>query len=190
MPRMPFRQVHLDFHTSEQIPGIGSRFDGERFAETLKRASVNSITCFSRCHHGWIYHDTRFSEVRHPHLTCNLLAEQIKACHAAGIRVPIYITVGWDELQSRQHPEWLQRTVDGKPYGAAPLEPGWHKLCLNSPYVDFVQAQTEEVLETLHAPSGVGCRARRAPPDPALLYRDPRHKSCDKLGTCWFWNTN
>jgi hypothetical protein len=49
---MPFRQVHLDFHTSEQIPGVGSRFDGERFAETLKRAHVNSITCFSRCHHG------------------------------------------------------------------------------------------------------------------------------------------
>jgi hypothetical protein len=52
MPTMPFRQVHLDFHTSEQIPGVGSRFDGERFAETLKRAHVNSITCFSRCHHG------------------------------------------------------------------------------------------------------------------------------------------
>jgi Hypothetical glycosyl hydrolase 6/Beta-galactosidase trimerisation domain len=148
MPTMPFRQVHLDFHTSEQIPGVGSRFDGERFAETLKRAHVNSITCFSRCHHGMIYHDTRFADARHPHLTCNLLAEQIAACHAVGIRVPIYITVGWDELQSRRHPEWLQRTAEGKPYGAAPLEAGWHKLCFNSPYVDFVWAQTEEVLET------------------------------------------
>lgn len=96
-----FRQVHLDFHTSEQIPGIGSRFNGEQFAETLKKAHVNSITCFSRCHHGMIYHDTRFTEARHPHLTCNLLGEQIAACHAAGIRVPIYITVGWDELQTR-----------------------------------------------------------------------------------------
>jgi hypothetical protein len=148
MPTMPFRQVHLDFHTSEQIPGVGSRFDGERFAETLRQAHVNSITCFSRCHHGMIYHDTRFSDARHPHLTCNLLAEQIAACHTVGIRVPIYITVGWDELQSRRHPEWLQRTADGKPYGAAPLEAGWHKLCFNSPYVDFVWAQTEEVLET------------------------------------------
>jgi hypothetical protein len=147
MPTMPFRQVHLDFHTSEQIPGVGSRFDGERFAETLKRAHVNSITCFSRCHHGMIYHDTRFAEARHPHLTCNLLADQIQACHKVGIRVPIYITVGWDELQSRLHPEWLQRTREGKAQGAEPLQAGWHKLCFNSPYVDFVWAQTEEVLE-------------------------------------------
>jgi hypothetical protein len=144
---MPFRQVHLDFHTSEQIPGVGSRFDGEQFAETLKAAHVNSITCFSRCHHGMIYHETRFAEAKHPHLTCNLLAEQIAACHSAGIRVPIYITVGWDELQSRLHPEWLQRTVEGRAQGATPLEPGWHKLCLNSPYVEFVWAQTEEVLQ-------------------------------------------
>jgi hypothetical protein len=34
MPTMPFRQVHLDFHTSEQIPGVGSRFDGESTRRT------------------------------------------------------------------------------------------------------------------------------------------------------------
>jgi hypothetical protein len=46
------RQVHLDFHTSEAIPGLGSKFDGEAFARTLVDAKVNSITCFARCHHG------------------------------------------------------------------------------------------------------------------------------------------
>ena len=46
-----------------------------------------------------IYHDTKFVEARHPHLEVNLLKEQVEACHAAGIRVPIYITVGWDEFQ-------------------------------------------------------------------------------------------
>ena len=24
---LPFRQVHLDFHTAGQIPGVGARFD-------------------------------------------------------------------------------------------------------------------------------------------------------------------
>ncbi len=28
---MRFRQIHLDFHTSERIPGIGSRFDAAAF---------------------------------------------------------------------------------------------------------------------------------------------------------------
>jgi len=40
-----FRQVHLDFHTSEEIRGIGAEFDPEVFASTLEKASVNSITC-------------------------------------------------------------------------------------------------------------------------------------------------
>jgi len=59
MTNLRFRQVHLDFHTSEAIPGIGSAFDANEFADTLAAANVNSVTCFSRCHHGWIYHDTR-----------------------------------------------------------------------------------------------------------------------------------
>jgi hypothetical protein len=85
-----FRQIHLDFHTSEQIPDVGAAFDPEAFATTLARARVNSITCFARCHHGLIYYDTRLNpERRHPHLQRNLLKEQIDACHARGIRVPI-----------------------------------------------------------------------------------------------------
>ena len=81
-----FRQVHLDFHTSEAIAGIGSRFDPDVFADTLDRARVNSITCFGRCHHGWIYYDTEaFPERRHPHVERNLLKEQIEA---AGCSIP------------------------------------------------------------------------------------------------------
>ena len=143
---LAFRQVHLDFHNSELIPGIGSRFDAQCFADTLKNAHVNSITCFSKCHHGMIYHDTRFP-ARHPHLEVNLLKEQIEACHAAGIRVPIYISVGLDEYMAREHPEWLERTIDGAPRGAGPLKAGWRNLCFNTPYIDYVSAQTREVLE-------------------------------------------
>lgn len=146
MHEIPFRQVHLDFHTSEKIPGVGSEFDAAQFVDTLKRAAVNSITLFSRCHHGMIYHDTKFTHLRHPGLKGNLLRDQIDACHAAGIRAPIYITVGWDEAQTREHPEWLQRDAQGRPFGAPPFSPGWHRLCFNSPYIDFVWEQTAEVL--------------------------------------------
>ena len=54
---MNFRQVHLDFHTSEKIDGIGSRFSKKQFQEALKAGHVNSITVFSKCHHGWAYQD-------------------------------------------------------------------------------------------------------------------------------------
>lgn len=145
-----FRQVHLDFHTSEHIPGIGSEFDPERFVSTLKAAHVDSVTLFSRCHHGWIYHDTKFPN-RHPHLTCNLLAEQIRACHAADIRCPIYVTVGWDEYAAREHPEWIEVDEDGKRHGRTPLQKtgGWLKLDFASPYIDYVIEQTLEVIDLI-----------------------------------------
>ena len=95
--QLRFRQIHLDFHTSEHIESIGSNFDPDEFAETLVKAKVNSITCFARCHHGWLYFDSKnFPERKHPHLKNSLLSQQIEACHNRGIRVPIYITVQWD----------------------------------------------------------------------------------------------
>ena len=55
MSKLPFRQVHLDFHTSEHIEGIGSRFSAENFATALREGHISSITLFSKCHHGWSY---------------------------------------------------------------------------------------------------------------------------------------
>ncbi len=144
---LPWRQVHLDFHTSPLIPDVARDFDADAFARTLRRARVRSVTCFSRCHHGMIYHDTRFTDLRHPGLRVDLLGLQIEACHAAGIRVPIYISVGWDDAQARRHPGWLERDPAGKAAGPGPLQAGFdRKLCLNSPYAEFVLQQTEEVL--------------------------------------------
>lgn len=40
---LPYKQIHLDFHTSEKIQGIGMHFNGEEFAKTLRDASVTSI---------------------------------------------------------------------------------------------------------------------------------------------------
>jgi hypothetical protein len=146
MGNVPFRQIHLDFHTSEKIAGIGERFDSFRFADILQKSKVNSVTCFSKCHHGMIYHDTRF-QARHPFLKMNLLAEQIESCHAVGIRVPVYISVGFDEFMAKRHPEWLEVTPDGRIVGASPLQAGWRKFCFNSPYIDYVIEQTLEVLD-------------------------------------------
>ena len=117
---LPFRQIHLDFHTSEHIHGVGDSFDPDDFAQTLKDAHVNSINLFARCHHGMLYYDSRFPN-KHPHCQIDLLRQQIEACKAVGIKTPIYVTAGWDEFVARNHPEWLERTKDGRPFGAGPL---------------------------------------------------------------------
>jgi hypothetical protein len=82
--KLPYRQVHLDFHTSELITDVGKDFKAEEFAATLKAAHVNSINLFAKCHHGWAYYDTKVAH-RHPHLKIDLLSEQLNAVRGAGI---------------------------------------------------------------------------------------------------------
>ena len=148
---LPFRQIHLDFHTHEAIPGIGVDFDPDVFADTLAQAHVNSINIFARGHHGWVYYySEKYADRQHPHLTCDLLREQIDACHARGIKTPIYITVQWDHYISQRHPEWCVMEADGRLLGTPPYEAGFYRrLCLNTPYVDWLKGFVQDVMETL-----------------------------------------
>ena len=159
MPDFPMRmrQIHLDFHTSEAIAGIGSRFDPEEFADTLERARVNSITCFARGHHGWIYYESQAHPERmHPHLERNLLVEQIQACHERGIRVPVYTTVQWDHLTATQRPDWLCINEDGSYQGNSMYEAGFYRrIALNSPYMDFLKAHVADIFACLPAVDGL-----------------------------------
>ncbi|HOU11655.1 MAG TPA: beta-galactosidase trimerization domain-containing protein [Anaerolineae bacterium] len=148
---LPFRQIHLDFHTHEAIPGIGADFDPDIFADTLAQARVNSINLFARCHHGWIYYySAKYADRQHPHLTRDLLREQIDACHARGIKTPVYITVQWDHYTALRHPEWRVLRADGSLEGTPPYEAGFYRrLCLNTPYVDWLKGFVQDVIETL-----------------------------------------
>lgn len=140
---MKFRQVHLDFHTGEAIDSIGDGFDKKQFQEMLKLGHVNSITVFSKCHHGWSYHPTETNQM-HPGLRFDLLKAQIEACHEIGVKAPGYISAGYDEKYVRQHPEDLCRRPDGSPLRGANLA-GYHQLCLNSPYVKILAEQVKEM---------------------------------------------
>ena len=156
-----YRQIHLDFHTSEHIPGIGSAFDADDFVATLKAAHVDSITIFAKCHHGWSYYPTKVG-TPHPHLDRpDLMGEMITACAAADIETPVYISVQWDELSAREHPEWrvmsatnrYQHALPADQSGLKQLSPGWHTLCLNHQGVrDYILDQAREVATNYKTP--------------------------------------
>lgn len=147
-----FRQVHLDFHTAGSIPDVGAGFDPEAFAQMLEDAHVDSITCFSRCHHGWFYYDSkRFPERIHPNLKDkDMLKKQIEACHRHNIKVPVYTTVQWDEQIAKEHRDWLVIGPNGGPFRQEEFKPGFYRnLCLNTGYVDYLKEQVQDIFECL-----------------------------------------
>ena len=151
---MRFRQVHLDFHTSGKIENIGSEFDKEQFQEALKRGHVDSITVFAKCHHGYAYHPTKVHEM-HPHLKFDLLGAQLEACREIDVKAPVYISAGLDEKEAVRHPEWLTRNRDESTMGMPNFSmPGYHLLCYNTPYLDLLLAQIEEVMQNYN-PCGI-----------------------------------
>jgi hypothetical protein len=156
-----YRQIHLDFHTSEHICGVGEHFDPVDFVTTLRKANVDSITVFAKCHHGWSYYPTKVGRV-HPNLVRpDLMGDMIRALKEADIESPVYITVQWDEQTAKEHPEWrvLHATNadgPGSPEGvssATQPRPTWHALCLShAPLRKLILDQAREVVSSYDIP--------------------------------------
>tara|TARA_X000000368_G_C23042392_1_gene717583 strand:- start:447 stop:2459 length:2013 start_codon:yes stop_codon:yes gene_type:complete len=151
------RQIHLDFHTSEYLEGIGKFFSKSKFQEALKLAHVDSINLFAKGHHSWSYYPTTVGRI-HPNLDFDLLGEQIDACHEIGVLAHIYFTFGWSSNDAEQHPEWVVRDRNGLPVTSEPwpenqldtdYKPSfqWKFLDPNSAYHDHVLAQVKELCE-------------------------------------------
>ncbi len=149
------RQVHLDFHTSEDVDNIGSMFDGEQFKRALKKGHVNSITVFAKCHHGWAYFPSQTNKM-HPGLKFDLLSAMLKACAEADVDAPVYISAGLDEKYYVEHPDHAAQlsrayhtpSIKEKPTGKYADESAqYHLLCFNSPYFDVLMSQVKEVVE-------------------------------------------
>jgi Hypothetical glycosyl hydrolase 6/Beta-galactosidase trimerisation domain len=177
---MRYRQIHLDFHTSGLIPGIGSAFDAEDFAASLKDANVDSVTLFSKCHHGYSYHPTRIGRM-HPGLKFDLLRAQIDALHAVDIKAPIYLSATWDEFAASEHPEWRIVSPDGHLPQSRNDPTGWAFLDFSSPYLDYLVSQVEEVMQIYPDGDGIFMDISFQLPTTSVFAR----RKMDAMGLDW-----
>lgn len=163
-----YRQIHLDFHTSPLIPDVGVGFDPDQFGDTLVEAHVNWVTLFGKCHHGMSYYPTK-AGVMHPALKFDLLGAQIEACKKRGMVTPVYLSVRVDQHIGLTRPEWIVRLEDGKLWGPNASQASWYQVCLgNREYIDYLAAQTEEVLKGYDA-DGIFYDMCYFPPDPGCF---------------------
>ncbi len=153
MSNLKYRQLHIDFHTGETFPDVAKEFSKAQFASVLKKGHVNSVNLFAKCHHGCFYYkDSEFFV--HPTMQRDLLPEMIEVCEELGVDYYIYISVGFDEHNSKAHPEWLYRNAEGKT--ARPIEEaGFHLMCLNTGYFDVLKKQVTEVVTRFSKAKGV-----------------------------------
>ncbi|MBQ8432708.1 MAG: alpha-L-fucosidase [Clostridia bacterium] len=162
------RCVSIDFHTSHLIPGIGSQFDKQKFAETFQSAHAQQVLVFAKCHHGYTYYPTTIGTM-HPNLNFDLLGNQLDALRSVGIKAPIYITAGWSKLDADAHADWLHMRYETKeplyigsvPTGKEnPEDPikdcSWATLCLANPdYLDYMESLTREICERYDVSDGI-----------------------------------
>ena len=153
------RQIHLDFHCSEHIQGIGKSFDKKVFQKNLSKAKVTSINLFAKCHHSWSYYPTKIGQI-HPHLDFDLLGAQIEACKELGIKTYIYFAVGWSANDAENYPEWCAKNKEGSfiingeekresEDQTQKILPSfyWKFMCVNTAYHNLILSQVDELCE-------------------------------------------
>lgn len=152
----PRRKIHLDYHNSQYEPSVGGAFAAAEFVATLKAASVDSIVVFGKDMHGYFYYPSKHGPT-HPGLNGrDLMAEQVEACQAAGIKVYVYYCVTWDNYLAENHPEWLCFRRERDTYLPKFDEtPWWTALCLsNDDFVELMLDHTREILSRCQ-PDGI-----------------------------------
>lgn len=156
MKNIPYRQIHLDFHTSPYIDGVGARYNEEDFVSVLKNAHVNSINLFAKCHHGYYYYPTQVG-MMHPELDFDLFGSQVKICRENNMRVIAYTCVAWNEKVAKEHPEWMCIDFQGVRGAKRPIDCDyvtWNSLCINQEsYKQLLMKEIEEIYKN-YKPDG------------------------------------
>ncbi|MHB1152670.1 MAG: alpha-amylase family protein [Eubacteriales bacterium] len=156
MSKIGRRWVHLDFHTSELMPDVGSEWSKENFQEALKIGHLDSITIFAKCHHSWAYYPSKAGAI-HPTLKFDMLGGMINAAHEIGVRCPVYITVGWSANDAEKYPNCVARMksgemkmsngkLDADPNEVRPIV-SWKLMCPSGEYVQLIYDQTKEICD-------------------------------------------
>lgn len=70
------------------------------------------MTIFAEDHDGFSYYPSNVG-MMHPHLSFDLMGEQIEGIHSVDVRAPIYVSIMWDDLVGEQHYEWTVARKDG-----------------------------------------------------------------------------
>ena len=103
---VPWRKVHIEYHTSRHITRLADRFNADEFGDRLLAAHVNGATVFAKDMYGYAYFPSTHGRM-HPNLSFDLLGAQVAALRKRKISVLSYFMLTWNPELADRHPEWL-----------------------------------------------------------------------------------
>jgi len=151
---MGFRYTRVLQFNFEDAQGYGvDRVRGRDIVELAERLGANTVVFFARDAWGRAYYDSRIMRKVEKLGGRDLLREIVEEAGRRGIAVvPMIGHTTNPELYSL-HPEWAQRdrqgrviTMDTDPAGAPRQRMTWPLMCLNTPFLERVVEEAEEVL--------------------------------------------
>ena len=141
--------IHLDYHYPEWDPYLISKADGASMIRTIAETKAEMVVVFAKCHYGNCYYNTKTGH-KHKNLgDRDLLLEWVTESRKRGMKLLAYYSVDRDVWAGHQHPEWRMKDAAGNIVDEDRYPPEWAAmgyLCYNSPYLDHVKAQVDEIL--------------------------------------------
>jgi hypothetical protein len=126
------RKLFFDFHSPGTAVGLARDFDAERWAERLQEAAAQAVSVFTKCGYGYSFHRRGSVRYVHPQLApgLDMLEAQIEALHRRGLKAIGYYHTFNSEPIAKDHPDWIERDVNGNPRGISicmmgPLAEEW-----------------------------------------------------------------
>lgn len=150
--RLGYKRMILDLHYGMHRPDAIVDVSVDEITEKMAGVGIDSLLHFPRDHWGYLF-TTGSTGTPHPNTPHDLFGLLQAALDRRGIVTTGYVSIHWDELAARQHPDWVMRNADGSPIRVKTRErrtdemAHWTFLCLNSPYREYLLAHIEELLE-------------------------------------------
>ena len=142
--------LFYDFHTSTDIPDVGTKFDAEAFTDQVKSCGVDFLTWHARCNQGNAYYNTRFGQ-RHPSLGFDMVRTVGEACRRKGIKFSVYFNAYLSDEELIHHRDWMAVTMKGETYRTYDQRgfstAGVRTVCYNSPFREHLKNMVGELLE-------------------------------------------
>src|SRR5262245_20365903 len=116
---VPWRKVHIEYHTSRHMGKLAQRFNADEFGDQLVAAHINGATVFAKDMYGYSYFPSKHGRM-HPNLSFDLMGAQVAALRKRKIWALAYFMLTWNPELAERHPDWL---VVHKPGDKSPLKP-------------------------------------------------------------------